>query len=113
MKIWEELERFASAFFSGVFLCALYQLILTVRQMVKHKVWVANLEDVGYWIFAFLYLFVQIYNTNNGAIRGYYVLGVVGGVITLWKIFRYFTKLWKKFVQCRKQKRVDKSRQKG
>lgn len=110
VKIWEELELFASAFFSGIFLCAIYLLIVTIRQIVKHRMWAVNLEDASYWIFAFAYLFVQIYNTNNGAIRGYYILGIVGGALSLWKSFHYFVILWKKIVQQRKQKRVDKSK---
>lgn len=99
-----------SAFLSGVFLCAVYQLIVTIRQMVKHRGWLINLEDICYWIFAMVYLFVQNYNTNNGAIRGYYILGIVVGVVTSWKSFQYFSVLWKKFIQHRKQKKVDKLR---
>lgn len=105
-----ELEHFISAFFSGIFLCAVYQMIRVIRLAVRHRTWMENLEDVCYWMFAFNYLFVQIYNTNNGAIRGYYVLGVVGGAVILWKTFHYFSDLWKKFVQQIKQKRVDKSK---
>lgn len=110
MRIGGELENFASAFFSGVFLCSAYLAISKIREIIKHRLWLVNLEDGIYWSMAFTYLFVQIYHTNNGAIRGYYVLGVVGGVIFLWKISRIFSKLWIKFVHRKEEKRVDKSK---
>lgn len=110
MRIWGELENFVSAFFSGIFLCSVYLAIGKIREIIKHRLWLINIEDGIYWGMVFAYLFVQIYYTNNGAIRGYYVLGVVGGVIFLWKISRTFSKMWKNFVQCKKEKRVDKSK---
>ena len=38
-----------------------------------------NSQDLFYWIFVEMYLFVQIYHTSSGSVRWYYILGVVVG----------------------------------
>lgn len=90
-----------------------YYTLGEIRQLIRHRPWLVNLEDGIYWGMALIYLFVQIYNTNNGVIRGYYVLGIVFGAVFSWKALRFFAKMWKKFIQSRKQKKVDKLRKKG
>lgn len=113
VRIWQEVERFVSAFFSGVFLYTVYHAIENVRLLLRHKLWLISVEDALYWGMALIYLFVQIYDTNNGVIRGYYVLGIVFGASFAWKSLQIISKVWKKFIQSRKQKKVDKFKKKG
>lgn len=108
MKISTELEIFFSAVFSGIFLFSVYFAVEMIRNLRSHPLWLINLEDVAYWSVAFGYLFVQIYHTNDGIIRGYYVLGLVLGAVISWKSFRILGEKWKKFVHSRKKKRLDK-----
>lgn len=107
MNLFTEVRIFISAMYSGSFLLSVYYLIEMIRKMIRHREWTINLEDVLFWIFAGGYLFVQIYHTNNGNIRLYYVLGLVLGAVLSWKILRLFEKVWKKFVHFKKEKRVD------
>lgn len=109
MRIWNELDVFLSAVFSGIFLVSFYMAINMLRKIIKHPLWVVNMEDILYWSVVLGYLFVQIYHTNNGIIRGYYVLGIVLGAVSMLKISTFFSKKWKKFVQSRAKKSIDKS----
>lgn len=110
MKVIMEVEVFLSAAFSGIFLFSVYAAVGMLRKLKKHPLWLINLEDVCYWSVVLGYLFVQIYHTNNGIIRGYYVLGVVFGCASMWKISRFFAKKWKNFVHFRTKKSIDKSK---
>ena len=102
MNLIAEVRIFVSAMCSGSFLLSVYYLIEMIRKAICHKTWMINFEDVLFWIFAGGYLFVQIYHTNNGSIRLYYVLGVVLGAALSWKTLRLLEKLWKKFVHFKK-----------
>ena len=108
MKIRIEVEVFLSALLSGIFLYAIYAAVEMLRKVKRHPLWLINLEDVCYWSVVLGYIFVQIYHTNNGIIRGYYVLGVVFGSVFMWKISSFFAKQWKKFVHFKPQKKIDK-----
>ena len=107
MNLFTEVGIFISAMYSGSFLLSVYYLIEMIRKIIRHREWTINLEDIFFWIFSGGYLFVQIYHTNNGNIRLYYVLGLVLGALLSWKILRLFEKVWKKFVHFKKEKRVD------
>ena len=107
MSVSSEVKIFLSAFFSGIFLVSLYMVLNMLRKIYKHSMLWINLEDILYWSITFGYLFVQIYHTNNGMIRIYYVLGVVFGGAFVWKMCCHISKLWKKFVQSRRKKSVD------
>ena len=94
--IEKELIIFLTAFLSGLFLRIAYRCLECFRGIVKHSFLVAGIEDLFYWIFVEMYLFVQIYHTSSGSIRWYYVLGVVVGASLMSLLFRKFEKLCKK-----------------
>ena len=94
--IEKELLIFLTAFSSGLFLRGTYRCLECFRDIVKHSFLVVGIEDLFYWIFVEMYLFVQIYHTNNGKIRWYSILGLVVGCIFLWRILLILRKMWKK-----------------
>lgn len=94
--IEKELMIFLTAFLTGSFLRGTYRWLECFRDIVKHSVLAVGMEDLFYWIFAEMYLFVQIYHTSSGSIRWYYVLGVVVGACLMSWFLRKFEKLCKK-----------------
>ena len=76
--IEKELLIFLTAFSSGLFLRGTYRCLECFRDIVKHSFLAVGIEDLFYWIFVEMYLFVQIYHTSSGSVRWYYILGVVG-----------------------------------
>lgn len=95
-----ELERefaiFLHSVLMGVIILAFYFCFEALRHLFPHKMWMIHMEDIAYWCTASVYLFVQIYHTNNGKIRWFSVLGVVIGVAFLWKTFSILQKIVKK-----------------
>lgn len=96
MGIEKEMLIFLTAFLTGLFLRVAYRCLECLRDLVKHSMLAVGLEDLFYWIFAELYVFVQIYHTSSGSIRWYYVLGIVVGASLMSRFFRKLQKLCKK-----------------
>ena len=81
--IEKEVFIFLQAILAGNFVYLCYAAIRVVRRVVKHSLFWLSVEDIFFWIGTGIYLFIKIYQTSNGNIRWYFVLGVVlGGVVT-------------------------------
>lgn len=94
--IEKELIIFLTAFLSGLLLRVAYRCLECFRDIVKHSFLAVGIEDLFYWFFVEIYLFVQIYHTSSGSIRWYYALGVVVGVSLMSWFLQKFKKLCKK-----------------
>lgn len=70
----------------GVF----YDILRILRRVVAHSNWMINVEDAFFWLISSVFLFVILFNQNNGIIRGYVILGVVLGMITYFLLISYF-----------------------
>lgn len=100
----KELEIFVHAVVSGMVVYGAYTIIRMVRRIVKHNLIWVSIEDFLFWVGTSFYLFIQIYNTSDGRVRWYLILGVVEGMILLSFVLFLAKKM------CRKiQKSVDKS----
>ena len=76
-----EFLLFVRAFGSGCFLLGIYDLLRIFRMVFRHPGILISVEDVCYWLFHALYLFVVMYRQNSGAVRGYFIAGVVLGMV--------------------------------
>lgn len=79
LGIEKEMTVFLQAILAGNLLCLLYKAITVLRLLVKHCDIIVSLEDLGYWIFVTVYLFLSIQNSCRGSIRWYFVMGLLGG----------------------------------
>lgn len=83
MGIEKELIVFLQATLSGNFVYLIYCVIRVLRRIIKHNLIWISVEDFFYWIGTGFFLFARIYETSNGVIRWYFVLGVlIGGILT-------------------------------
>lgn len=95
LGIEKELAIFLQAVLSGNQVCLAYDVLRVFRRLVKHNLLFVSIEDIAFWIGTGFYLFVRIYQTSNGTIRWYFVLGVLfGGCSTYYVI----EKLAKKYI---------------
>lgn len=76
-----ELILLACSIWQGAVLGFWYDLIRTVRKLIRHSHTAVSVEDLLYWIAAALYLFVKIYGENRGILRGYLFGGILGGAV--------------------------------
>lgn len=72
---------FFYAILGGAILALLYDVLRIKRRAIKTNVIIVNLEDIFYWIVAAMFLFMTVYKSNSGEMRGYIFLGNVIGVI--------------------------------
>lgn len=100
LGIEKELSVFLQAALAGNLVYLVYSVIRIVRRIIKHNLFFISLEDLIFWIGTGIYLFVKIYQTSNGSIRWYFVIGVLtGGILThflICKIAKKYIAKWKK-----------------
>lgn len=83
LGVGKELSIFLQALLAGNLIYLVYTVIRVVRRLVKHNLFFISLEDLVFWIATGIYLFVKIYQTSNGSIRWYFVIGVLlGGILS-------------------------------
>lgn len=101
--IREEIVVFVLAVISGGIVRLAYRCISCLRQIIKHRQVLIEIEDLFFWVGAAIYLFVQIYHTSDGSIRWYFILGVAFGAILMTFILNKIEKIFQK-IYTHKQK---------
>ena len=79
--IYEELALLCSFFLIGIFLAASYDVLRILRGLIPHGKLLINLEDLIYWMYVAVVVFVQLYEKNDGRLRGYVFGGLLMGMI--------------------------------
>jgi|GEM_PF-490932 len=79
--IAEQVYIFLYAIVAGLVTAFLYDIFRIKRRAIKTSVIILSLEDIVYWLLAAVILFITVYNSNNGQMRGYIFIGNVIGVI--------------------------------
>lgn len=78
--IYEELALVCCFFLLGVFLAACYDVLRIFRGLIPHGKLLINLEDLLYWIYVAVAIFVMLYEKNDGQLRGYVFGGLLAGM---------------------------------
>lgn len=81
LGIGKELSIFLQAVLAGNIIYLVYSAIRVLRRLLKHNLFFISVEDLVFWIGVAIFLFVKIYQTSNGSIRWYFVIGVIFGAI--------------------------------
>ncbi|MDO4557078.1 MAG: spore cortex biosynthesis protein YabQ [Lachnospiraceae bacterium] len=76
-----ELLFFFCSLASGALLSFVYDWIRFFRKMIRHSSVAVAVTDFCYWIGGALFLFVVFYQKNDGILRWYAFVGVVGGML--------------------------------
>lgn len=72
---------FLMSILSGVFLGFVYDLLRVFRRIIKHPKWLINVQDMIFWIFGSIIIFIDIFENNDGTLRGFLYIGVFLGLI--------------------------------
>lgn len=96
-----ELLLFAKSIWYGAMLVLAYDLLRISRNVIRHSSAFMAFEDLCYWIFCALFLFVRYFQENSGILRGYLGAGVLIGSLACYVsispyFVRFFTFLFKK-----------------
>lgn len=83
-SIRQELVLFGTAVLQGVFLCLVYDVLRSWRNVAPSGKKMSGITDFVYWISCGCYLFYTVLRSGQGGIRGYQFLGIFLG-LCLWK----------------------------
>lgn len=76
-----ELKLFLSSVGWGIILVILYDCLRILRRLIKHNRLCTALEDILYWSVSAVLIFRMMYLINDGAIRGFAIVGVLIGMV--------------------------------
>ena len=77
-------------FLTGIMITVVYDLLRMIRRVVAHPYGLVALEDVLFWIFVSVVLFLLLYHMNNGTLRWFAAFGLFAGMFFYKKIFGDF-----------------------
>ncbi len=93
LGIGEELSVFLQAMLAGNIVLLVYCCLRVFRRIIRHGLFWVSMEDVFFWLWTGLYLFGKIYDTSDGSIRWFFVIGVFLGGVCSYLVMRFFVKV--------------------
>ncbi len=77
--IGNEAILFGTSVLCGMGLVLTYDILRIIRRLIPHgNIWI-GIEDVCYWIFCTVHVFLLLYLKNDGRMRGFCFLGILLG----------------------------------
>lgn len=81
-----EMQFFLVSILSGCILIFAYDILRIFRRLVKHNELVTGIEDLIYWVLSSLFIFIMLYQQNDGIIRFFSILGMLIGMLIYHKL---------------------------
>lgn len=92
-----ELQFLLHSFLIGILITILYDLFRILRRVIPHNVVAVSIEDILYWSFCSLLIFVLLVKEHNGVLRWFAVAGAGAGMLlykkTLGNFFVHYISL--------------------
>ncbi len=80
-EIIMQLRFFAISILWGAIVILTYDALRVFRRLKKHGNIMIAAQDILFWIAASIFIFVMIYQVNDGIIRGFCILGMTIGMV--------------------------------
>ena len=80
-SIVQEFEIFLKVALLGAALMLFYDVLRIFRRLIPRGIVLVSVEDVLYWLFFGLAVFILLYRENDGTVRGFIVGGTALGLI--------------------------------
>lgn len=74
----------------GVYLTFVYDNIRVFRRLVPHGTWLISLEDIGFWAYLAVEVFLLMYHESNGMLRWFSIAGALAGIFVYRKLLGRF-----------------------
>lgn len=78
--ILAEVNFFLTSFLFGALLFLAYDILVILRNIIRHAKFVMAIEDIGFWTTAGILIFFMMYNLNDGIIRYYAIISIILGM---------------------------------
>ncbi len=92
MGIAKEFGVFISSICTGILLCTVYGALRIFRRLFRHSLFWVSVEDLIYWVWFGLYVFMELHRTCSGRIRWYFMIGMGLGIFGSGNIIFKFIK---------------------
>lgn len=87
LEIMNESIFWIYCFLTGIAITVVYDFLRIVRGVIRHPYAMIALEDIVFWMFVSVVLFLLLYHMNNGTLRWFAVFGLFVGMLFYKKIF--------------------------
>lgn len=81
-----ETEFMLHAFYMGIFIPFVYDNLRIVRRVIPHANFLVSLEDMGFWIYCAIKLFLLMYYESNGTLRWFAICSALAGMLLYMKV---------------------------
>lgn len=71
----------AHAFFIGIYITFVYDLLRILRRVVPHSSFWVSVEDLAFWIYCAGKVFLLMHHESDGTLRWFAVLGALVGML--------------------------------
>ena len=89
-SIYHEIQFLLHSVLLGIIITFVYDNIRVVRRVIPHKTFFVSVEDLFFWIFVAIYIFLLQHRENNGVFRWFSVVGALTGMILYRKLVSNF-----------------------
>lgn len=70
----------------GVFIPFVYDILRIIRRVVPHGSFLVSVEDMGFWFYCGMEVFLLMYHESNGTLRWFAVIGAMLGIFLYRKL---------------------------
>ena len=85
-SIYHEIRFLLDSVLLGIIISFVYDNIRVVRRVIPHNTVFISIEDLFFWIFVAIYIFLLQHRENNGIFRWFSVVGAFAGMMVYRKI---------------------------
>lgn len=78
------------ALLMGIFITFVYDLLRILRRVIPHNIFWISVEDLAFWGFCAVEVFLLMYHVSNGTLRWFAVLGALLGMFLYTKSLSRF-----------------------
>lgn len=81
-----ENEFLLHAFLMGIYITFVYDILRILRRVFPHGGFFISLEDICFWIYCAIKVFLLMYHESNGTLRWFAVFGAIAGMLLYMKL---------------------------
>lgn len=92
-----ENEFLLHALLMGIFITFVYDILRIFRRVIPHGKFAVSLEDILFWIYCAVRVFLLMHHESNGTLRWFAVFGALVGMLLYKKLVSGFLVKWVSF----------------
>lgn len=89
-----ENEFLLHALSMGIFITFVYDILRIFRRVIPHRMFFVSVEDICFWIYCAVKVFLMMHHESNGTLRWFAILGALAGMAIYKKVFSHFFVKW-------------------